>query len=94
MIDLTIERMNLGFDVASGQEHRARPIAQRAVEILARRLDERWLIQERLPRVVSVDALEVPEVQLDLPRLTDEQAAETIASALADALALKLGLRP
>ena len=92
MIDLTIERMNLRLDAANGQEHRARPIARRAAEILASRLDEKWLIRERLPRTVNVESLEVPAIRLDLPRMTDEQAADAIADAVVDALALKLGL--
>ena len=92
MIDLTIERMNLSLDAASGQEHRARPIARRAAEILASRFDEKWLVKERLPTSVNVEALEVPAIQLDLPRMTDEQAADAIADAIVDALAVKLGV--
>lgn len=83
MFDLKIERLKLNIGNAAGHEHRLQPIALRAVALLAARLDgqhglavarERW------------DTLAAEPVDLPLNVLSDEQAAEGIATAWANAL--------
>lgn len=91
-MDIDIELLQMNIDDASGHEHRIRPIAARAAEILASRLTER--LGERQPgrnacgaRVPKVDA---GTVKLDLNRMSDERAALSIATAWIDALTAKL----
>ena len=83
MFDLKIDRLRLNIDNAAGHEHRIEPIARRAVALLAKRLDK----SERLD--VSRDRwneIAAEPVDLQLSVMSDEQAAEGIASAWADAL--------
>lgn len=89
MLDLTIDVLNLQMTNTAGQEHRARPIARRAMELLADGLMERWAAVERLPKRVNIEGLRVPTVDLSLATLSDEQAAAMIAQAIRAAL-LKL----
>ena len=86
MFDLKIDRLRLNIGNAAGHEHRIHPIALRAVALLAERLDgpgefsrERW------------DAIAAEPVDLHLNAMSDEQAAEGIASAWANALTTKTG---
>jgi len=83
MFDLKIDRLRLNIDNAAGHEHRLQPIALRAVALLAARLDgphgfevsrDRW------------DTLAAQPVDLQLNVMSDEQAAESIASAWSTAL--------
>lgn len=83
MINLKIERLRLNIDNAAGHEHRMHPIALRAVALLAQRLDgpggikvsrERW------------DAVAAEPIDLHLSVTSDEQAAQGIATAWANAL--------
>ena len=41
MFDLTIDRLQLNITNAAGHEHRLQPIALLALDLLAKRLDER-----------------------------------------------------
>ena len=86
MIDLKIERLRLNIDNAAGHEHRIRPIALRAVALFTQRLDgpggikvsrERW------------ERLAAEPVDLQLSVMSNEQAAEGIATAWANALTAK-----
>ena len=84
MFDLKIDRLKLNIDNAAGHEHRIHPIALRAVALLAERLDgpvarERW------------DTIAAEPVDLHLNTMSDEQAAEGIATAWANALTTKTG---
>lgn len=83
MFDLKIDRLRLNIDNAAGHEHRIQPIALRAVALLAERLDgpsgleisrERW------------DTIAAQPVDVQLGVMSDEQAAEGIATAWANAL--------
>jgi hypothetical protein len=81
MVDLKIERLRLNIGNATGHEHRVQPIALRAVALLAERLDgplgvtrDRW------------DTIAAEPVDLHLNVMSDEQAAEGIANAWANAL--------
>jgi len=81
MVDLKIERLRLNIGNAVGHEHRIQPIALRAVALLADRLDgpheltrDRW------------DTITAEPVDLQLNVMSDEQAADGIATAWANAL--------
>ena len=81
MFDLKIDRLRLNIDNAVGHEHRLQPIALRAVALLAARLDG--------PVDVSRDCwdtLAAEPIDLQLNMMSDEQAAESIASAWSNAL--------
>jgi hypothetical protein len=88
MFDLKIDRLRLNIDNAAGHEHRIHPIALRAVALLAERLDgssklsrERW------------DTIAADPIDLHLNVMSDEQAAEGIAMAWANALTGETGRR-
>ena len=86
MVDLKIERLKLNINNGAGHEHRIHPIALRAVALLAARLDgpgglhvsrERW------------DTIAAEPINLHLNVMSDEQAADGIATAWANALTAK-----
>ena len=95
-MDIEIELLQMNIDDASGHEHRIRPIASRAAEILAAHLEDR--LKKRQPagrnscgaRVPGVDA---GTVKLDLDRMSNERAALSIANAWIEALTAKLEVR-
>ena len=81
MFDLKIDRLKLNINNATGHEHRIRPIALRAVALLSERLDgssglsrDRW------------DAVAATPIDLHLNVMSNEQAAQGIATAWANAL--------
>ncbi len=84
MSDLEIQHLRLTFRNAQGHEHRIAPIAERAMAMLAERMDE------RARRAASAPPDSAPPVQVDLTTTGDEQAARQIADACLDALALRL----
>lgn len=86
MFDLKIERLRLNIANAAGHEHRIQPIALRAVALLAERLDEPHRIAAS-----QWEALNAEPVDLQLNVMSDEQAAEGIASAWANALTARTG---
>lgn len=87
MLDLRIEQLRLNITNAAGHEHRLQPITLHALSLLAEALDERrWSAQQ-----ASVDRLDTPAVSLDLNRMSDTEAAQTLAEAWLSALALKIG---
>jgi len=86
MFDLKIERLRLNIDNAAGYEHRLQPIALRAVALLAARLDGRGGLEVSRERW---DTIAAERVDLQLNVMSDEQAAEGIATAWANALAGK-----
>lgn len=89
MFDLKIERLRLNIGNAAGHEHRIRPIALRAVTLLAERLDGPGGIGASGLSTNRWDTLNAAPVDLQLDMMSDEQAAEGIASAWANALAAK-----
>ena len=83
MFNLKIDRLRLNISNAAGHEHRIRPIALRAVALLAERLDG--------PRGFNVsrerfDTIAARPIDLRLNVMSNEQAAEGIATAWANAL--------
>ena len=89
MFDLKIERLRLNLENAAGHEHRVQPIALRAVALLAERLDGPHGIGANGLSRRQVDTLSAEPLDLHLNVMTDEQAAEGIASAWANALTAK-----
>ena len=83
MIDLKIERLRLNISNAAGHEHRIRPIALRAVALLAKRLDGPGALE--VPRE-RWDTIAARPIDLHLNAMSNEQAAEGIATAWANAL--------
>jgi len=83
MFDLKIDRLRLNIDNATGHEHRLQPIALRAVALLAERLDGRGGLEVSRDRW---DTIAAEPVDLQLNVMSDEQAAEGIATAWANAL--------
>ncbi len=86
MVDLKIERLRLNIQDAAGHEHRLHPIALRAVALLAERLDGASGFGVNALSRRQVDALNADPVDLQLNMMSDEQAAEGIAAAWANAL--------
>ena len=83
MFDLKIDRLRLNIDNAAGHEHRIRPIALRAVALLAERFDGPGGLKVSRDRW---DTIAAAPVDLNLTVMSNEQAAEGVANAWANAL--------
>ena len=88
MFDLKIERLRLNIANAAGHEHRIQPIALRALALLAHQLDG---TNTNVLSGRQFDVLAARPIDLDLKHVSDEQAAEGIASAWANALTARTG---
>lgn len=86
MIDLKIDRLKLNIDNAAGHEHRIHPIALRAVALLAKRFDGPGGVKVSRDRWDSIAAA---PINLNLSVMSNEQAAEGVANAWANALTAK-----
>jgi len=82
--DLTIDHLNLNLSNAAGHEHRLDSIARRAFDLLSERLPS------GLEASTHFDRLEVEPLSLRLATMSDDEAANALADALAEALLLKL----
>jgi hypothetical protein len=89
--DLKIDCLRLEINTVTGCEHRVRPIALRATEVLAARLD-RLCADAGRKTSVSLETVTVPPLNVDWNRTSDEQAANQIAAAWLSAVALHLGV--
>jgi hypothetical protein len=83
MPDLEIESLRLTFRNATGHEHRIASIAERAMALLAERMEER----RSMPPIAD---LRPAPARLDLAATGDEQAARVVADLCLEALALRL----
>jgi len=90
MLDLHIDRLQLNIADGAGHEHRVRPITEHAVALLAERLAERVEAAGQSPTANTIESLSAAPLSFDLARMSDAQAAEAIAGAWLEALALKL----
>jgi len=88
VLDLQIERLRLNIQNVAGHEHRIEPITLRAVTLMARYLDGPANTLRKLSRA-QFSALSAEDVNLDLSRMSDEQAAEGIAHNWINALTTK-----
>ena len=88
-MDIDIELLQLSIDDAGGHEHRIRPIAMRAAQILAERLQER---EGRVPgrSIWQLPRIHAGALRVDLNRMNNERAALSIATAWIEALTVKL----
>jgi hypothetical protein len=86
VLDLRIERLRLNIENAVGHEHRLQPIALRALVLLAERLDGPNAIGASALSGRQLDTLNAEPFDLHLDLMSDEQAAEGIATAWANAL--------
>ena len=83
MLDVKIGCLRIEMEGAAGHEHRVRPIASRAAQILAQRLQEQT-------GSYSLEGMQAPAVSLDLNSSTDEDAARAIANSWLQAVAMRL----
>jgi hypothetical protein len=86
MLDLKIDSLTLRVDDADRQEHRIRPITTRVLSALVDRLGE------QVSQSSDIDRLSARPVNLNLSQTSDEQAARSIANAVLEVLAPKLGV--
>jgi hypothetical protein len=87
VLDLKIDCLSVKLDGLRGYEDRVAPIAQRAAEILALQVEQRW---NKLQSSRSMDAVSAAPVTMDVRDASNEEAAQRIAHAWLQALALKL----
>ncbi len=90
MANVKIDRLGLTMEGAPGQEHRIGAVAGRAASLFANRLDERLRGAGRLPATVDIASLSAAPAKVDLHLMSDSEAANAIAGAWLDAVALKL----
>ena len=83
-VDLGINSLHINFTNAAGQEHRIEPLTRRALDLTAERLPM------HLTAAPDVESLAIEPIRLRLGMLSDDEAANQIAGAILEALALKL----
>jgi hypothetical protein len=87
MLDLNIDCLRL--DMPAFPAHRVRPIVSRAVSLLGERLSQRSLADLVVEHNYDI-TLSPGLLTIDATRATDEQAAQTIADGIYNALILGL----
>ncbi len=90
MFDLKIDRLQLSITNATGQEHRIQPITLRALDVVAERLQLHLADAWPATAGSDVESVRLAPISLRLDAMSDEQAANEMAGALVEALALKL----
>jgi hypothetical protein len=90
MIDIKVDALQINLTGAEGHEHRIRPVATRAAAIFAERVEVYCGEDRGASSSRKVDSVNAGPLNVDLTSLTDEQAAQSIAKAWLDALALSL----
>jgi hypothetical protein len=84
---LNIGALNLTVQNAMGHEHRIEPIAQRAASVLAKRLRQLATDNAVSHLDARIDSLTAAPVDFNLRSMSNDQAANVIASAWLDAVA-------
>ncbi|HEX3151322.1 MAG TPA: hypothetical protein VHR66_24805 [Gemmataceae bacterium] len=74
----------MNFQVAAGHEHRVEAITRRALDLTAERLPM------HLTDTGDLESLAVAPIQLRLGAMSNEEAADQMAAAILEALALQL----
>jgi hypothetical protein len=87
---LNIGALNLTIQNAMGHEHRIQPIAQRAASVFAARLGQRSTYSAVSHLGARIDSLTAVPVDFNLRSMSNDQAANAIASAWLDAVAQRL----
>jgi hypothetical protein len=83
MTDIHIDSLRINFENGAGQEHRIRPITERAAAIFADRLID-------YEGTRSLEILRASPVSVNLAATSNEDAARMIARAWLEVLALKI----
>ncbi len=91
MPEVEIETLNVAIWNASGHEHRVGGIAGRAASIFSVRLSRQLEGGTAQPKSIDDVGAAAP-LQFDLRSISDEQAANEIASAWLEAVRLRLKL--
>jgi hypothetical protein len=91
MLELKIDLLRLNVQGRAGQEPRLEGIAERVAGLLADRLAESSAGLPRRPAGTEIENLEAPGVPIDLDGISDEDAAERLAEALADVIRIEAG---
>lgn len=86
MLDLKFDQLQLNLDNVAGHEHRIEPIVARAAAIFAERLEARWGNGGGPPASRMLDRLSAQPLSLNLNRMSNEQAAQEIATAWFEAV--------
>ena len=89
-LELRIECLRLEIADATGHEHRIQPIAQRAAKLLTEWLEQQQAASGGGRASAEIESVSAPAMSLDLSRTSDEQAANDIAAAWLDAVAVHL----
>ena len=93
MPDVQIGSLSVAIQNASGHEHRVGPIAGRAASIFSARLDRQLQKNGATTRLNSIAVIGATTPrQFNLRLMSDEQAANQIASAWFEAVILQLKL--
>jgi hypothetical protein len=87
---INIGALNLTIQNAMGHEHRIDPIAQRAASVFAARLEQRTAGIAVSYLGAHIDSLTAAAVDFNLRSMSNDQAANVIASAWLDAVAQRL----
>lgn len=90
MLDLDISFLGLTIENARGQEHRVQTIAVRATELLAALLDERYGENNVSGSGTNFVEIGAHDVQMDLGKTGNDRAAQIVADAWLNAIALRL----
>lgn len=90
MLNLKLEQLSLHIENAAGHEHRINSITQRATELFAERVNEQWRSDRLGYRTLQLGSLVAQPANINLSRMSDEEAADVIARAWLEALALHL----
>ncbi|HLH37284.1 MAG TPA: hypothetical protein VKX41_21625 [Alloacidobacterium sp.] len=90
MLDLNIDSLSLNITNAEGHEHRIRPIVTRAASIFAEKAEGYYAENPGPHSTKRLNSLSAEPVNVNLQAMTDEHAAQSIARAWLQALALKL----
>jgi hypothetical protein len=87
-MDLAVSLLSLNITDAHGHEHRMHSIASRATRLFAERLDQHC--SQAHVDDMNLDIVSAPALSLDLGSTTDAEAANEIAAAWMEALAIHL----
>ena len=90
MLDLKIDLLSLNLANAAGHEHRIQSIATRAAALFAERLEERWANSNGPSGAAALEDIAASPVSINLASMSDQEAANKIASVWLEALALRL----
>ena len=90
ILNLNIDSLALTITNAHGHEHRIRPIAARAVAIFAERVDVYYRESPQTTESKHLNDVSAKPVDVDLGKMTNEDAAQTIARSWLQSLTLKL----